>query len=64
MSNVAHQYSRVGYYSSVEVNLSLYYGGVPSHQANDLHRMLLQPCKGHDTRLIGASFEHGKNGVE
>ena len=25
---MAHQYSRVGFYSSVEVNLSLYYGGV------------------------------------
>ena len=28
MSYVAHQYSRVGFYSFVEVNLSLYYGGV------------------------------------
>ena len=28
MSYVAHQYSRVGFYSSVEVNLSLYNGGV------------------------------------
>ena len=28
MSNVAHQYSRVDFYLSVEVNLSLYYGGV------------------------------------
>ena len=30
MSNVAHQYSRVDFYLSVEVNLSLYYGGVLS----------------------------------
>ena len=28
MSYVAHQYSRVDFYSSLEVNLSLYYGGV------------------------------------
>ena len=28
VSNVAHQYSRVDFYLSVEVNLSLYYGGV------------------------------------
>ena len=28
MSHVAHQYSRVDFYSSLEVNLSLYYGGV------------------------------------
>ena len=28
MSYVAHQYSRVNFYSSLEVNLSLYYGGV------------------------------------
>ena len=28
MSYVAHQYSRVSFYSSVEVNLTLYYGGV------------------------------------
>ena len=28
MSYVTRQYSRVGFYSSVEVNLSLYYGGV------------------------------------
>ena len=28
MSNVAHHYSRVDFYLSVEVNLSLYYGGV------------------------------------
>ena len=28
MSNVAHQYSRVDFYLSVEVNLGLYYGGV------------------------------------
>ena len=28
VSHVAHQYSRVDFYSSLEVNLSLYYGGV------------------------------------
>ena len=28
VSYVAHQYSRVDFYSSLEVNLSLYYGGV------------------------------------
>ena len=28
MSHVAHQYSRFDFYSSLEVNLSLYYGGV------------------------------------
>ena len=28
MSYVAHQYSRVDFYSFLEVNLSLYYGGV------------------------------------
>ena len=28
VSFVAHQYSRVDFYSSLEVNLSLYYGGV------------------------------------
>ena len=28
MSHVAHQYSRVDFYSSLEVNLSLYCGGV------------------------------------
>ena len=28
MSHVVHQYSRVDFYSSLEVNLSLYYGGV------------------------------------
>ena len=28
VSFVAHQYSRVGFYSSVEINLGLYYGGV------------------------------------
>ena len=28
MSHAAHQYSRVDFYSSLEVNLSLYYGGV------------------------------------
>ena len=31
MSHVAHQYSRVDFYSSLEVNLSLYYGGVNSN---------------------------------
>ena len=31
MSYVAHQYSRVDFYSSLEVNLSLYYGGVVTH---------------------------------
>ena len=33
MSYVAHQYSRVDFYSSLEVNLSLYYGGV-THACN------------------------------
>ena len=32
MSHVAHQYSRVDFYSSLEVNLSLYYGGVVDSQ--------------------------------
>ena len=31
VSYVAHQYSRVDFYSSLEVNLSLYYGGVASN---------------------------------
>ena len=36
MSHVAHQYSRVDFYSSLEVNLSLYYGGVGKQ--NEHHR--------------------------
>ena len=31
LSYVAHQYSRADFYSSLEVNLSLYYGGVIMH---------------------------------
>ena len=29
---MAHQYSRVDFYSSLEVNLSLYYGGMENKQ--------------------------------
>ena len=35
MSYVAHQYSRVDFYSSLEVNLSLYYGGVTIRYESD-----------------------------
>ena len=34
MSYVVHQYSQVGFDSSVEVNLSLYYGGVENRQVH------------------------------
>ena len=34
MSYVAHHYSRVNFYSSLEVNLSLYYGGVIKDREN------------------------------
>ena len=42
MSYVAHQYSRVDFYSSLEVNLSLYYGGVGSEW--EVTRQLGQLC--------------------
>ena len=46
MSYVTHQYSRVDFYSSLEVNLSLYYGGVlfkcsvPELNSNDCSRIV------------------------
>ena len=41
VSYVAHQYSRVDFYSSLEVNLSLYYGGVEQMRANKPWRYLV-----------------------
>ena len=40
MSYVAHQYSQVVFYSSLEVNLSLYYGGVHI----DIVRFVVEGC--------------------
>ena len=44
MSCVAHQYSRVNFYSSLEVNLSLYYGGVVCRETI-LYSMSVDQCK-------------------
>ena len=38
MSHVAHQYSRVDFYSFLDVNLSLYYGGVTEFQPLLIYR--------------------------
>ena len=53
---MAHQYSRVGFDSSVEVNevnLSLYYGGVlPGQVMASVENLVLPPV-----RLIGSPFD-------
>ena len=44
MSHVAHQYLRVDFYSSLEVNLSLYYGGVVHNCTREISSLNTLPC--------------------